>query len=163
MWPFTVALLSILLFFVHFSLFKFKVSHKGGQFKCYQLMKYQRCKSYIPPTTITVFEPSDNRNQNNPIVGNINSSYRYICNNIDSDSFDKNITNYVSTMIITSNNINGNSNIYSDNYNKKKSTSELTATVTMAMKKIMATKISHYLKVWNKVPCIQYLTQSGAV
>ena len=100
-------------------MFKFKVSHKGGQCKCYQLRKYQRCKSYIPPTTITIVDPNDNRNQNNPIFGNIHISYRYICNDIDSDSFDKNVNNNFSTMIINSNNINGNSNIYSENYNKK--------------------------------------------
>ena len=169
-------------YFFIFSVPNFQGICKRGQRKIYQSRKYQHCKSYIIPTINTNTYTNDNINQNNHIPVDMCSSSRYRCNNISSDNCAQNVDKTVSATTITNSNINrninsnrnrninrkrnrnrnskinsirninSNSNIGMDsnNDNTKKSTKIVKATT--AMNKMMAIKISHYLKVWTKIP-----------
>ena len=83
-----------------FSKQKFKGICKQGYRKYYKSSKYKYLKSYISPTT-TITQINDNRNQTNHICGDIDGSFRNICNDINSNNCAQNIDSPVATTKIT--------------------------------------------------------------
>ena len=79
---------------------KFKRSRKRGYCKSYQPIKYKSRKSYISPTTTTT-QPNNNINIDNRICGEIEISYRNICDDINSNNCAQNIDRNVATITIT--------------------------------------------------------------
>ena len=87
-WP-SLAVCCVILFY--FVILNSKVSFKRDHCKYYQLRKYKHFNSCISPKDPTT-HPNDRRNQNNHILGGIDSSSRNICNNVNSNNCEKKLT-----------------------------------------------------------------------
>ena len=116
------------LYCTFFSMPNFKVNSKRCHHTFYQSRKYQRCKSYISPTTTTIANPNDNINQNNNhIFGEIHISYINICNNINCDSCAQNFYNtfYTTKLININSNRKRNRNINRNKNTNRNSNSNI--------------------------------------
>ena len=73
--------------FANFSMLDFKGGRKQGHHKRYQLNNYERCKSYIPPTTTNIADPNDNTNTNIRTFVDTDYSSRNIFKDINKQGF----------------------------------------------------------------------------
>ena len=76
---------------------------------------------FLKSNTATITDPNENINQNNHISGDIDISFRNICNYINSNKYSQYVCGTVDKTTITSSNRNRNSNRNRDNnyYNNK--------------------------------------------